>query len=113
MIGVAGQDGPGTVKLLQHHEAPERRRPGGRAEGEPQFGALAQALRKPVGAADDEACGRPFFLAPFAQYGREYRAVDVISALVEDRDDGAFWNDVGDRDRFLGTPALGIVRAAL
>src|SRR5580704_9782057 len=113
MVGMAGQDGPGTVNLLQHHDAHELMRPSGRAEGELQFGALAQASRKPIGAADDKACGRPVFLAPFAQYGGECRAVDVISALVEDGDDGVFWNDVGDRDRFLGATALGIIRAAL
>ena len=82
-----GEDGAGAIKLLQQHDADELMRPGGRAEGEPELGALDQAWRQAVGAADDEARPRPVFRAPFAQQRRQRRAVEILAALVENDDD--------------------------
>src|SRR5277367_6254381 len=86
-------------------------RPGRRPEGEIELGAFAQALRKPVGAADDETSRRTVFVAPLLQQGRERRAVEILAPLVEDRDHCAFGNDIGDGDRFLGAPPLDVLGA--
>ena len=111
MIGVPGENGAGAIKLFQHHHAHELMRPGRRPEGELELGAFAQALRKPIGAADDETSRWTVFAAPLLQQGRERCAVEILASLVEDRDYRAFGNDIGDGDRFLGAPPLDILSA--
>ena len=38
--------------------------------------------------------------------------IETLAALVENDDDRAVGNDIGERDRFLDTPTLGILGAA-
>jgi len=48
---VPGQERRGPINLFQQHDAHQLMRPGGRAESQPQLGALAQIGRQPVSAA--------------------------------------------------------------
>lgn len=113
MVGVAGENCAGPVELFQEHDTNELVRPSRRAEGEHAGGAGVQGLGKAVGAADNEAGRRTVLLAPLPQESGEPGAVEILSSLVENGDDGLFGDDVGDRDRFLGTAPLGFARAAL
>ena len=113
MIGVAGKNSAGTIELFEQHDAHELMRPGRRTEGESKPGALAQAGSKAVGAADDEADARAVLGAPLAQQCRERRTVEIFAALVENDDKRSFGDDVGERDRLLDAPPLGVVRATL
>src|SRR6202035_3905024 len=62
---------------------------------------------------DDKANRRAILGAPLAQCRGERRAVQRSPALVEDDDDGAFGNHIGDRDGFLDPAPLGVGGAAL
>ena len=78
-----------------------------------RLGPLAQRRSETVRAADDKACRRTVFGTPFAQACAASAALSrLFAALVEDGDDRAFGNDVGDGDRFFDAAALGILRAA-
>ncbi len=68
---------------------------------------------KPSAPPITKAGRRAILGAPFAQCRRERRAVQRCSALVEDDDDGALGNHIGDGDRFLDAAALGVGGAAL
>ena len=87
VVGVSGQDSAGAIKLFQQHDAHQLVRPGGLAEGKLELGALVQARRQPVGAADQKAHRRTVLGAPFAQLRGERRAVEVLALFVQD-DDG-------------------------
>ena len=112
MIGMTGENSTGTVKLLEQHDADQLMRPSRAAKGEAELGALDEARRKAIGAADNEAHGRAVLRAPFAQEARKLRTVDVFAALVQNDDDRSGGNDVGERDRLLDTPAFGVLRTA-
>ena len=112
MIRVAGENGAGPIKLLQQHDADDLMRPSGRPKGKPEFCPLDQIRRQTVGPADDEAHRRAVLCAPLAQQSRKCRAVEILSVLIEDHNNRAFGNHIGERNRFLDPAALGVVRAA-
>ena len=112
MIGVTGENCAGTVKLLKEHDPHELMRPRRLAESQPDFGALDQARRQAVSAADDKACGRPILRPPLAQQAGKRRAVEAFAALVEHDDDRSIGDDIGQRDRFLDAPTLDVLRPA-
>ena len=87
MIGMAGENCAGAVKLLEQHDPHQLMRPGRLAEGEPDLGALDQAWRQAVGAADDEAHRRAVLGTPLAQQAGKRRAVEAFAALIENDDD--------------------------
>ena len=66
VIRVSGKDSADAVKLLKQHDAHQLVWPGRRAECELELGAVAQALGKPVGAADDETNGGTVRFPPFS-----------------------------------------------
>ena len=47
MIGVAGKDGAGAIKLFKQHDAHQLMRPGGGAKGEPELGPFARLGARP------------------------------------------------------------------
>jgi len=106
-----GENGAGAIELFQQHDAHELMRPSGGSEREPELGACGQARRESVGTADDKAHGRTVFRAPFAQQRRQHRAIEALTALVENDDNRAVGNDIGERDRFLDAATLGILGA--
>ena len=110
---MAGQDRRGAIDLLKQHHAHQLMRPGRGAEGDLNFGALAQTWRDPIRAADDETSRRTVFRPPIVQQAGETCAVDIVAAFIHERDRRSFRNDVGDGDRFFGAPPFGVLRAAL
>ncbi len=108
---MSGKNSTGTIELFEQHDAHELMRPSGGSEREPELGTLGEARRQSIGTADDEAHGRTIFRSPLSQHGRQRQAVEVLTALVENDDDRPFGNDIGERNRFLDTAALGILGA--
>ena len=66
MIGVAGEDGAGAIKLFKQHDAHQLMRPRGGAEGKLNPGSLDEARCQPIGSTDDEADCYPVFRPPLA-----------------------------------------------
>src|ERR1700733_14244361 len=113
VVGVPGEDGAGAVELLEQHDAHELMRPGCCTECEPECGAWRKARREAVGAADNEGSCRAVIRPPALQLRGETGAVEIFAALIENDDHPLLGEDVGERDRFLGTAPLGVMRAAL
>src|SRR6266404_9137822 len=81
MVGVAGQNGRGSVNLFQKHDADHLMRPGRRAERDAQFSLALQIGRKSVGAADYEDSVGASLVAPAAEMAGKRGAIDVLAAL--------------------------------
>ena len=113
MIGVSGENSARAIDLLEQHHTDKLMRPCCRPECKLEIGTFAQAGRHTVGAADDEARRRPVLRPPFAELGRECRAVEAASALVEDDHDRAFRDNIGDGNRFFDAAALDVLRRAV
>ena len=113
MVGVAGKDGAGAVELLEQHDAHQLMRPGRRCRR--RACSLARSIR--LGA---RPSAPPMMKQPPARSSARHSrsrpasagAVEIFAALVENDDHGAIGDDVGDRDRFLDPPPLGVLRAA-
>ena len=105
---MSGEDGHGTVELLQQHDPHELVRPGGGAEGDGEISLFPQARCETVGGADDEGDRRRVLGSPTLQAARERSAVHALAALVQDYRDRALRDDVGDGDRFFEHAARGI-----
>jgi hypothetical protein len=112
MIGMAGENCAGTVKLFEQHDPHQLMRPRRLAESQPDFGALDQARREAVGAADDKAYGRTILRPPLAQQAGKRWAVEAFAPLIEDDDDRSIRDDISQRDRFLDAPPLDVLRPA-
>src|SRR5262249_12807755 len=80
-------------------------RPGGRTEGDDQFGAFAKGSAEPVRAADRKAQSLGAS-TPGAKLCREGLACQVPAAPVEHGDDGVLRDDAGERDRLLENAAV-------
>ena len=80
---------------------------------ESRSSALSRRLaREAVGAADHENNGWSVIGPPFGELGRKAGAVEIFSARIEQNDSGVFWDDIGERDRFLEHALVGIGGAA-
>src|SRR5579884_1283190 len=111
MVGMAGQNRAGAIKLFEQHDAHELMRPGRGAERKGYVGALPQARSEAIGAAKDETDRRAVFIPPLAKQSRKAGAIERLTMLVQDNDDASFGKDIGDGDRFLDAPPLGVLRA--
>src|SRR5262249_38140331 len=112
VVGMAGQDGEGAIELLQEHDPRQLMGPGGSPEGEAKIGLLAEALRHPVGAADEESRRRPALVAPPLQLLAECRRREIVAAFVEHDPGGRVGNELRQSDRLLGLAALGFAGVA-
>jgi len=106
-----GENRARAIELFEQHDAHELMRPSGGSEREPELGSRGEARRESIGTADDKAHGRTVFRAPFAQQRRQHRTIEALTALVENDDNRPVGNDIGERNRFLDTAALGILGA--
>jgi hypothetical protein len=87
--------------------------PGRCTERQRQVRLVAQADRKPVGAADDKHRRRLGLHTPSLDVAGKGRARQALAPGIHQDRDGALRNDIGDGDRFFEHPAGRIVGAAL
>ena len=83
MIGVAGEDLLGAVKLFQQQAAHHEMRPSHRAERKNRVGTLDNRWTEPVGAADGEGECRRAAVAPGGEPVGELAARPELPAFVE------------------------------
>jgi len=98
MIGMAGQDCDGTVKLLQQHDANQMMRPCRGPERNGKRRLFPQHGRQPIVAADDERNGGSVLGAPSLQPPRQGCAAYALTMLVQDYDGCIVRDDIGDGD---------------
>ncbi len=83
MIGVAGEDLLGAVKLFEQHPAHQQMRPGHRAQRQHGVGVLGDGAAEPLGAADREGECRDPLVAPRREPLGEVAARPACPPLVE------------------------------
>lgn len=89
MIGVAGKDLLGSIKLFRQQPPHQQVRPGNRAQGPHQVGPLPDGIVEPVRTADRERHIRGARIAPISDQSGESVARELFPALIQCDDDPA------------------------